>query len=228
MARPAGRDGQQTRQALLDAALELFAEKGYFGTSLRDIARQVGVRESALYNYFPSKESLFEAVVLADRQETAEKLAPFLEAPISDPRAFLEDLGNLAIETYKSPKQQRRFRILMSDGIRLAVEGRINLIDQQMGSKSQVLRGVIVRLMDAGVLKPGDPELLTFQFISPLMTWRQLQALRPNFPLVTNTRAFVKGHVDVFLNGSMRREASERPRKGRASRSGGRVRARIR
>ena len=67
MARPAGRDGAQTRQALLDAALSLFAEKGYFGTSLRDIARHVGVRESALYNYFPSKESLFEAVVLADR-----------------------------------------------------------------------------------------------------------------------------------------------------------------
>jgi AcrR family transcriptional regulator len=228
MARPAGRDGQQTRQALLDAALELFAEKGYFGTSLRDIARHVGVRESALYNYFPSKESLFEAVVLADRQETAERLAPFLEAPITDPRAFLEDLGNLALETYKAPKQQQRFRILMSDGIRLAVEGRINLIDQQMGSKSQVLRGVMVRLMDAGVLKPADPELLTFQFISPLLTWRQLQALRPNFPLVTNTRAFVKGHVDVFLNGSLRQAASVRPRTGRARRAGVRVRARIR
>jgi AcrR family transcriptional regulator len=228
MARPAGRDGQQTRQALLDAALELFAEKGYFGTSLRDIARHVGVRESALYNYFPSKESLFEAVVLADRQETAERLAPFLEAPITDPRAFLEDLGNLALETYKAPKQQQRFRILMSDGIRLAVEGRINLIDQQMDSKSQVLRGVMVRLMDAGVLKPADPELLTFQFISPLLTWRQLQALRPNFPLVTNTRAFVKGHVDVFLNGSLRQAASVRPRTGRARRAGVRVRARIR
>jgi AcrR family transcriptional regulator len=228
MARPVGRDGQQTRQALLDAALELFAEKGYFGTSLRDIAGHVGVRESALYNYFPSKESLFEAVVLADRQETAERLAPFLDASIDDPRAFLEDLGNLALETYKEPKQQQRFRILMSDGIRLAVEGRINLIDQQVGSKSQVLRAVMVRLMDAGVLNAGDPELLTFQFISPLLTWRQLQALRPNYPMVINTRAFIKGHVEVFLNGSLRREASVRPRTGRARKAGVRVRARIR
>lgn len=226
MARPAGRDGQQTRQALLDAALGLFAEKGYFGTSLRDIARLVGVRESALYNYFPSKESLFEAVVMADRAETAERLAPALDAPVTDLRTFLEDLATRAIEAYKSPTQQQRFRILMSDGIRLAVEGRINLIDQQMGSKSQVVRTLMIRLMDEGFLKPGDPELLTFQFISPLLTWRQLQALRPTFPLVTDTRAFVKGHVDVFLNGSMRREASERPRKGPVRRSGGRVRAR--
>jgi AcrR family transcriptional regulator len=228
MARPAGRDGQQTRQALLDAALGLFAEKGYYGTSLRDIARHVGVRESALYNYFPSKESLFEAVVMADRQETAERLAPSLDAPVTDLHVFLEDLATKAIDAYKSPTQQQRFRILMSDGIRLAVEGRINLIDQQMGSKSQVVRTLMVRLMNEGFLKPGDPELLTFQFISPLMTWRQLQALRPTFPLVTDTRAFVKGHVDVFLNGSMRREASERPRKGRTSRVGGRVRARTR
>jgi AcrR family transcriptional regulator len=228
MARPAGRDGQQTRQALLDAALSLFAEKGYFGTSLRDIARHVGVRESALYNYFPSKESLFEAVVLADRQETAERLAPSLDAPVTDLRQFLEDLATLAIDAYKSPIQQQRFRILMSDGIRLAVEGRINLIDQQMGSKSQVFRTLIARLMDEGFLKQGDPDLMTFQFISPLMTWRQLQALRPNFPLVTDTRAFVKGHVDLFLNGSARREAGERPRKGRVRRTGGRARARVR
>ncbi|MCC7243764.1 MAG: TetR family transcriptional regulator, partial [Acidobacteria bacterium] len=51
MARPRNADGQRTRQAILDAALDLFGEKGYFGTSLRDVARAVGVRESALYNY---------------------------------------------------------------------------------------------------------------------------------------------------------------------------------
>ena len=44
---------------------ELFADKGYFGTSLRDVATAVGVRESALYNYFKSKEALFDALILA-------------------------------------------------------------------------------------------------------------------------------------------------------------------
>src|SRR5512145_3028219 len=153
MARPAGRDGQQTRQALLDAALELFAEKGYFGTSLRDIARAVGVRESALYNYFPSKESLFEAVVFADREETAARLAAFLDAPTDKLRPFLEELALRIIEGFTAPAQRQRFRILMSDGIRLALEGRINLIDQQVGSKSQVVRTIITRLIDEGRLR---------------------------------------------------------------------------
>ena len=62
MGRPIHADGRQTRQAILDAALELFADKGYFGTSLRDIAAVVGVRESALYNYFRGKEALFSAL----------------------------------------------------------------------------------------------------------------------------------------------------------------------
>ena len=58
MARPRNADGQRTRQAILDAALDLFSEKGYFGTSLRDVATAVGVRESALYNYFAGKDAL--------------------------------------------------------------------------------------------------------------------------------------------------------------------------
>ena len=46
MARTNNADGQRTRQAILDAALDLFADKGFFGTSLRDVAKAVGVRES--------------------------------------------------------------------------------------------------------------------------------------------------------------------------------------
>ena len=65
MARPKNADGQRTRQAILDAALDLFAEKGFFGTSLRDVAGAVGVRESALYNYFPGKDALFDALLTA-------------------------------------------------------------------------------------------------------------------------------------------------------------------
>ncbi len=68
MGRPLRTEGRQTRQAILDAALKLFAENGYYGTSLRDIATAVGVRESALYHYFPGKEARFEALIVADHE----------------------------------------------------------------------------------------------------------------------------------------------------------------
>lgn len=55
--RPAG------HQALLDAASREFAERGYYATSVRDIAARAGVSLSALYHYYPSKHALLAALL---------------------------------------------------------------------------------------------------------------------------------------------------------------------
>ena len=59
--RPPGRKGELTAERILDAAEGLFAERGYSGTSLRDVAAAVGIRIPSLYNHFPSKDSLYAA-----------------------------------------------------------------------------------------------------------------------------------------------------------------------
>ncbi|OEV01785.1 MULTISPECIES: TetR/AcrR family transcriptional regulator [Streptomyces] len=62
-----------TRQRIQDIALELFAERGYEKTSLREIAEQLGVTKAALYYHFRTKEdlvtSLFEDLVLGPADE---------------------------------------------------------------------------------------------------------------------------------------------------------------
>jgi AcrR family transcriptional regulator len=58
--RPSRSDTQ--RQAILDAASLLFIEKGFGGTNINDIADAVGMTRTALYYYFPSKESMLEAL----------------------------------------------------------------------------------------------------------------------------------------------------------------------
>lgn len=55
-------DAAATRQALLDAAIELFAERGYDRTTVRDIATRAGVNQALLFRYFGSKEALFAVV----------------------------------------------------------------------------------------------------------------------------------------------------------------------
>jgi AcrR family transcriptional regulator len=58
--------GTRTRQAVLEVAIAQFAAGGRRGTSVPGIARQLGLTSSAVYAYFPSKQTLFEAAVDAD------------------------------------------------------------------------------------------------------------------------------------------------------------------
>lgn len=201
MGRPKNADGQRTRQAILDAALELFAENGYFGTSLRDVATAVGVRESALYNYFKSKEALFEALILAHQHTKTERLASLADAPIDDGRALLERLAIDSLESFVDPRAQRLFRLLMSDGIRLARTGRFNLYER-LGSGREHLQEIVRRLIREGWLRKGDPQVLAMTFVAPLMMWRQLHAAGVDLPIIRNPRAFARTHVERFFDGA--------------------------
>lgn len=51
-------EGNGTKAAIGDAALTLFAQRGYAAVSVRDIADQVGIRQSAIYNHFPGKQAI--------------------------------------------------------------------------------------------------------------------------------------------------------------------------
>ena len=200
MARPKNADGQRTRQAILDAALDLFAEKGFFGTSLRDVAKAVGVRESALYNYFAGKDALFDALLAAQQHSKAERLAPLADGPITDGRALLERLALSTLDDFVLPREQKFFRILMSDGIRLAKVGRISL--ERMGQGRERLHDIMRRLIDEGWLRRADVNVLGMAFISPLIIWRQLHAIDADAPMIKNPRAFAQQHVEQFLLGA--------------------------
>jgi AcrR family transcriptional regulator len=55
--------GAVTRERIVAEALALFAERGFAGTSVRDIAEALGVTKAALYYHFPSKEKILDAIV---------------------------------------------------------------------------------------------------------------------------------------------------------------------
>lgn len=214
MARPKNADGQRTRQAILDAALDLFADRGFFGTSLRDVARAVGVRESALYNYFAGKDALFEALLDAHQTIKSERLTVFAEGPITDGRALLERLAITTLEWFVEPREQKMFRILLSDGVRMARLGRVNLYERITSGRVGVA-AILQRLIRDGWLRKADPHLLGVAFMSPLVTWRQLHAIDADLPMIRNPRVYARQHVDQFLQGAAAPSA-RRPAAGRA------------
>ena len=202
MARPKNADGQRTRQAILDAALELFADKGYFGTSLRDVATVVGVRESALYNYFKSKEALFDALILAHEHTKTQRLASLAgDGPIVDARALLERLALASIESFLDPREQMLFRLLMSDGIRLARTGRFSL-HERLGSGPERMQELMRRLISEGWLRKGDPKLLWMTFAGPLLLWRHIHAAGGDATLIKDSKTFARQHVEQFFQGA--------------------------
>lgn len=71
--------GELTRERILDAAEAIFAERGYDGTTLRDVAASVGLRNPSLYNHFDSKESLYAAVLERDIGPVLKLLVQFVE-----------------------------------------------------------------------------------------------------------------------------------------------------
>ncbi len=72
----ATRDPEQKREAILDAALELFADRGFHGTSIPDLAERAKVAAGTIYRYFASKEALVNAVYQREKMALAKALVP--------------------------------------------------------------------------------------------------------------------------------------------------------
>lgn len=63
MARTVGSAAEETRRRILDEATALFTERGYAGTSIRDISDRLGMTKGALYYHFSSKDDLLHAMI---------------------------------------------------------------------------------------------------------------------------------------------------------------------
>ena len=87
--------GERTAERILDVAEELFAERGYDGTTLRDVATRVGVRPPSLYNHFASKDALYAAVLergIGPVMDLLVRAAAESEGQPSDPGKLVSDL----------------------------------------------------------------------------------------------------------------------------------------
>jgi AcrR family transcriptional regulator len=57
-----------TKERILNISLELFSKHGFSGVSVRDIAKKVGVRESALYKHFKNKQDIFDSIIVVMKE----------------------------------------------------------------------------------------------------------------------------------------------------------------
>ncbi|NLB97656.1 MAG: TetR/AcrR family transcriptional regulator [Armatimonadetes bacterium] len=127
---------EERRERILDAALELFAEKGYAATTTRELARRAGITEPVIYLHFESKEAVLRGVF--QRHSFLPYLREFAalegQAPLRDQllelgtrwRRFIRERHHLVTlvirEIHRVPEMGRALRETLAAGLPLAAE----------------------------------------------------------------------------------------------------------
>ena len=80
-----------TKERILRIALELFAQNGYLGTSMNDIAGQLGITKAALYKHYAGKQEILDKIVERMNKMDYERVEAY-EMPETEPDGFAEAL----------------------------------------------------------------------------------------------------------------------------------------
>lgn len=90
-----------TKERILDIALELFAHNGYLGTSMSDIAKQLGFTKAALYKHYTSKQEILDQIVERMNRMDYERAEEY-EMPETEPDGFAEAYMHTPIEKIRT------------------------------------------------------------------------------------------------------------------------------
>jgi AcrR family transcriptional regulator len=131
--------GKQRVATLMDAGAELFAEKGYEATTMTEIASRAGAAIGSLYQFFPSKEALAEALFNRFAERAA---AAFARVEELAPGCSARELADLFVDYKLRQRSDRDAAIALSSEVAGIVERRKPLGD--------ALRGRIASILNAG------------------------------------------------------------------------------
>ncbi|MDD2652591.1 MAG: TetR/AcrR family transcriptional regulator [Sulfurimonas sp.] len=187
-----------TKDKILKAASTLFSEHGFKATSVRKIASEVGIRESALYNHFQNKEEIFLCVAKeifttpfsqnnSDIKESALKGKLFLQKFAMQYKLLTFDKNN-----------ENMFRLLMIELFQNR-ELREQFMSEFHNENVKVLSEAFFIMMQNSLIRSADPMMVAYEFLSTLFYIRlQITLLRFDSGSTTNLSTQFEKHVEFF------------------------------
>ncbi|WP_033575673.1 TetR/AcrR family transcriptional regulator [Dickeya chrysanthemi] len=202
---------EEKRQAIIDAAAQLFQEAGYERASMSEVAKRAGGSKATLYNYFASKEELFETVVRTYSTRFLTDAAAELDSPENESCSLESKLtsfgekmmhvlagGNSALQIY---------RIVVGE----AGHSDIGNLFQGSGPKESMARlaSFMAEAMQKGELTQADPVLRAMQFTSLVKAEADAMLLQRELPDCSTDRIneMVRNGVQLFLYGASPRSS---------------------
>ena len=192
---------QDRRQQIIAAAMELFAKKGFRGTTTRDLATQADVNEAIIFRYFKTKEELYSAIIehnAGERDLHREELERL--ASTDNDEEFLQAVGRFFLEKHET--DTTFMRLLLFSGL----EGH-QLSDMFVSSMAarHPIANYIERRIHEGAFRQLDPQLaaraLIGMFASFIM-WQEIFGFKNKLP--RDREEVVRTFVSVFLSGIRR------------------------
>ena len=171
---------EDTKQKILDKALELFSSRGYDAVSVGEIAQAVGIKAPSLYNHFPSKQAIFDALVesvAAQYTRDTDQISIHVQNAPQDIPVFtaitedaLFDKVRQIFEYSLHNETIRRFRRMMtieqfrSPELAALYSGRY--VDRVLAYHAGIFRA----LMASGEIAAEDPDTLAMLYVAPVLT----------------------------------------------------------
>src|SRR2546422_786303 len=165
------------RQDILRAAMELFAKKGFRGTTTRDLATQADVNEAIIFRHFVNKEELYSAILEHKAGDNRDAHFDELErlASGSDDEVFFHTVGRTFLQKHETDTTFLRL-LLFS-----ALEGH-QLSDMFVASMTarNPIANYIQKRVDEGAFRPMDAQLAArglFGMFASFILWQEVFSL---------------------------------------------------
>jgi len=187
-----------TKAKILKVATTLFSELGYRAASIRKIAKEVGIRESAIYNHYKNKEEIFFEVsrdifsspFSSDENETknmALKGKVYLSKFTMQYKLLTFDKSN-----------ENMFRLLMIELLQNRELREQFMHDFHDKNVKELSEGFFI-MMQNGLIRSGDPMTIAYEFLSTLFYIRlQVTLLRFDNNSTNHLSTMFEKHVDFF------------------------------
>ena len=159
-----------TKERILDAALTLFAENGYDGTSVEQIANIVGIKAPSLYKHYKGKEDILNALI--DSAETWYEEMFGFENNIGEVPQSREEFIKVTMErisfTMRDPIIRKTRILLVQEQFR---NERISeaTTRHQLDGIQRMFAKIIKGMMDEGIVKSDDSDLLAAELTAPVV-----------------------------------------------------------
>jgi AcrR family transcriptional regulator len=153
---------------IVDAALEVFAEKGFAAAKLDDIARKAGISKATLYLYFDTKEEIFRAVARAAVASLLEALGSQAEGTDPPFAELVPQLLSRAAHMMEGGRVPAIARMVIGESRNFPDLARI-WHDDVVASVVRIVTGIIARAQARGEVAPGNPRLHAFSLMGPMV-----------------------------------------------------------